>query len=551
MISSTRFRAISAAAALALVASGGVVLSAAPASAAAVDRCPAIDEMPDIGNEPTFTDSGVAVYAGGDYTVLDAAAESEGLLVVAGDANIDKTGGVFNVGSVGVGSGIAPAGGDTMLAVGGSLGIADGTRVDVGALVEGGGGVRVGETASGAIETNGAPREEGLGAAAAVAPYADFSTDIADASSRLGELGSNAATTVLGNTITFTGVPGEDLQVFDITAADLSTGAELHFDDIPENAAILVNVVGGQAELSPYWMGFDGTRLDDPSGAGIGGAAARILWNFTDATDVTIGGSSQVLGSLLAPSGSFDITASTNGRVYAGGDITTRGTGNEQHNYPWVGDPLFGCEQPAEEPAVGGFDVVKVVTGDASALVPADTEFTVEYRYDDVVGELTVRADGEPAVGPEDIPEGTLVTVGEVDLPTIDGVEWGEPVIDAETSTIEGDQIIRITVTNTAEENSTSTDTDADSSTDADASTDTDTSADGDASTDSDVSTDTDVSVDADDIDASGATDGEHNGTDATELAVTGAAAPIGIVTVATVLLVLGVVAGSLRTRRA
>lgn len=64
--------------------------------------------MPGLGHNPTFTDGGVALFAGGDYTAEGGSAEAEGLLVVGGNATFAKSGGVFNVGRAGMGSGIIP-----------------------------------------------------------------------------------------------------------------------------------------------------------------------------------------------------------------------------------------------------------------------------------------------------------------------------------------------------------------------------------------------------------------------------------------------------------
>lgn len=106
--------------------------------------------------------------------------------------------------------------------------------------------------------------------------------------------------------------------------------------------------------------------------------------------------------------------------------------------------------------AVGGFSVAKVVEGTASNVVPDDTVFTVEYIVGDgVAQELSVAADGTPvAVG--DLTEGDVVTLTEVDLPTIAGVTWGAPVFEvdgavADTITIGADQTVAVVLTNTAD----------------------------------------------------------------------------------------------------
>jgi len=80
----------------------------------------------------------------------------------------------------------------------------------------------------------------------------------------------------------------------------------------------------------------------------------------------------------------------------------------------------------AEGDEVGRFSVAKSVTGAAAALVAPGTEFHARYRadgYED--GTLNVAFDGTEAVSPW-FRVGTRVLVGEVDLPVVPGVEWGD-----------------------------------------------------------------------------------------------------------------------------
>ncbi|UFU06496.1 choice-of-anchor A family protein [Ruania halotolerans] len=434
------------------------IATAGPASAdVPADECPAEGEMPGIGNEPTFTDNNVAVYAGGNYVATGAAAESEGLLLVRGDATFDKdSGGVFNVGAVGVGSGITPSPGSTMLAVGGDLVIGDTTRVDVGANIDGGGAVRVGGaiTVGDGLTSNGATIDEGLGATAAMDPYADFQDAITDASADI------AAQTVIGtaeragNSVTFTGSGDSTPQYFEISAADLSGATEVYIENVPDGAAVAITVTGGPVEFSPTYFSLDGERVDDFASPEFGNAASQLMWNFADAESVTIGGSSQFMGSILAPAADAEITASTNGRVYVGGDLTTSGTGNEQHNYPWIGAPELDCG--TEPTAFGGFSVVKDVVGAAADLVPADAQFSVEYAYEvdgeSVSGVVTVPADGTVVAGPQDVPAGTVVTFVESGVPEVDGVVWGDPVFSPSSVTVADGENVVVTLTNTADE---------------------------------------------------------------------------------------------------
>lgn len=428
------------------------ITGAAPAerayAAEPLPICPPDGEAPPIGPLPTYTDSNVAVYSGGDFLATSSAAESEGLLLVRGNATFDKTsGGVFNVGAVGAGSGIVPAGGQTMLAVGGDLVVGPTTSLHVGANITGGGAVKVGGTSTGTVDANGAGIETGLGQTAAMDPNADFQAVITDTSAEIAGYPVTGTGLVAGNQVQFVGTPGDDPQVFTLDAGAISAITEVNFTALPADVPIVVNITGtDDVAFSPNYFAIDGVRVDDLTSTGFGNAASRILWNFTDATSLLIGGTSQFMGSILAPNADADITASTNGRVHIGGDLTTRGAGNELHNYPWTGGGSLGCQQ------VGGFSAAKDVTGPAAGEVPADTEFTLEYSYElggaTITGELTLLADGTVVDGPQDLPVGTVVDFEEIDLPVIPGIEWDTPTISPERVTVADDENTLVTVTN-------------------------------------------------------------------------------------------------------
>lgn len=352
--------------AVALVLSLGLLGSGTSHAAVPTDvsdrskSCPASGEVPGIGHNPKFTDGNVALFAGGNYTVDGGSAEAEGLLVVKGDATFAKdSGGTFNVGRVGAGSGILPESGDVMLAVGGDLSIAKGTTVDVGhGLTAGpryGGSVHVGKEIDekGDLETNGGEHKSGVGAKEALSPYDTFDRTISDESSSLGSLKPTGTTVSEGGTVTFksTGASKGNLQVFEISAADLDGASTFFFEGIPDGASVVVNVTGSHTvSISPMSVGFNGDRADTYDSPVFGEAASRILYNFEGSTSLTLGGGGNFMGSLLAPKASADLTASTNGRVYIGGDVKTHGSGNETHNYPWAGSPAFKCKPKPSQP---------------------------------------------------------------------------------------------------------------------------------------------------------------------------------------------------------
>lgn len=446
--------AIAALAATGLALAGAVALGAAPATAAPaaaaaapVPSCPPSGEMPGIGNVPAYTDSNVAVFAGGDYLATGTSAESEGLLLVQGDAVFDKAnGGVFNVGTVGVGSGIVPPAGSTMLAVGGEITVGPTTSVHVGANLDGGGAVAAGGAANGSFDTNGATLTVDLGRAAAMAPNEDFQSVVDDTSATLGVSPATGTTEIAFGRVTFTGTPGDEMQVFEVDGASLATTFEVFFESIPADVPILINVTGSDVSFAPNHFSLNGERVDAFSSPNFGNAASRILWNVTDATSLLIGGSSQFMGSVLAPSAATEVTASTNGRMHVGGDLTYSGLGNEHHNYPWTGGGSLGCG--------GGFSAAKLVAGSGATLVPGDTVFTLAYDYEldgrTVTGTLPLRADGTIANGPQGLPDGTVVHLSEIDLPTVPGVQWGPATISPEVVTIAAGDVVHVTVTNTA-----------------------------------------------------------------------------------------------------
>ncbi len=223
--------------------------------------------------------------------------------------------------------------------------------------------------------------------------------------------------------LTFTGDGTSSLQIFEVSASllnvDNDKGLDFWFRDIPENASILINVVddatGANTPIAMragwrFWYG--GTASSDISDDDVyeisngyvtgtdsrtesalySKVAQKIMWNFADASSVTImGGTTQnasnvnltklhadganwwytqetsmsgssvtddpaaaMLGSIMVPNGSFESHVTTNGRVYVGQDFmmynptqaTMNGTlaktasiidmDQERHNFPWA-----------------------------------------------------------------------------------------------------------------------------------------------------------------------------------------------------------------------
>lgn len=195
--------------------------------------------------------------------------------------------------------------------------------------------------------------------------------------------------------ITFTGNGTSAMQVFNIDATQLSSdgyrGVDFNFTNIPGNASVVVNVSGGNVDFHTGWrFWWNGLEIGDgyskaataEQKTAYSTAAQKIMWNFKDATQVTIRGgvategagdgkktdddpAAAMLGSILVPRGNFEDHVTTNGRVYVGGDFSMYnpdaipyvnnndgwegGTASvinmdqERHNLPWNGTFNSSC----------------------------------------------------------------------------------------------------------------------------------------------------------------------------------------------------------------
>lgn len=201
--------------------------------------------------------------------------------------------------------------------------------------------------------------------------------------------------------ITFIGDGQSATQVFSLTSNQLSSvgyrGVDFKFVGIPDDASIVINVSGKNIDFHTGWRfwwndidiggGFSQQEPEDIRRL-YSSVAQKIMWNFEDATNVTIRGgvanesngesdgngksknttddpAAAMLGSILVPNGSFESHVSTNGRVYVGQDfmmynptaIAYEKTGDgwegktasvlnmdqERHNLPWNGQMTSNC----------------------------------------------------------------------------------------------------------------------------------------------------------------------------------------------------------------
>lgn len=195
--------------------------------------------------------------------------------------------------------------------------------------------------------------------------------------------------------ITFTGDGTSAMQVFNIDATQLSSngyrGVDFNFTNIPGNASVVVNVSGGNVDFHTGWrFWWNGLEIGDGYSKAATAArknayptaAQKIMWNFKDATQVTIRGgvategagdgketdddpAAAMLGSILVPRGNFEDHVTTNGRVYVGGDFSMYNPAaipyvnnnggwegktasvinmdQERHNLPWNGTFNSSC----------------------------------------------------------------------------------------------------------------------------------------------------------------------------------------------------------------
>jgi len=456
---------------------GGAVL-ATPAVAQTPECPPGTLPVPDNLDPDAWTDNNVAVYAGKDLQVVGTAGEIEGLLVVQRDALITKNG-VLNIGTVGVGSGVAPTAGDVMFAVGDDLTIGADARIDVGfgATDEAGttllgGSVQVGGTTDPLYvdpnpagpnhdvppyAMNNGTLTQDMGAAA-TSQWDGWGDTLTQQSASFSSLEATGTVELQSGMLVFTGDgTATSPQVFTVDAATLAGGSDVNFVGIDDaTTAVIINVTGSAPiTWAPNLFYSDGVVANGfTSGDLFGMLAQRTMWNFAESTDVTIAGSTQVLGSLIVPGVNADdaaptltVTASTNGRVMTNGSILMNGQGNEMHNYPWNYGPFSCITVP------GAFEIQKVVEGDGA---PADGVFggTWQCTADGVVvaqGVWSAPAGGSS--GRIIVPAPSTCTITELvpDSDPMDGT-WEDPVIDPASFDVDPATIadpVVVTVTNT------------------------------------------------------------------------------------------------------
>lgn len=164
--------------------------------------------------------------------------------------------------------------------------------------------------------------------------------------------------------LTFKGDGKSQTQVFNVSSDQMSTdgvnGLSYAFEDIPKDAAVVVNVDGKSVSFENGWrFWWNGTLIDNPYAESPwyahGGsayessygpskkahdeAAKSVLWNFKNADNVNINGgrlnegdtrdhngkrwgdpAAEFIGSIVIPKGSLRTEVSTAGRIFVSGD---------------------------------------------------------------------------------------------------------------------------------------------------------------------------------------------------------------------------------------
>ncbi|WP_433263242.1 choice-of-anchor A family protein [Actinosynnema sp. CS-041913] len=284
-------------------------------------------------------DDAVNIFVGGDYLVRHAAVEAEGRVVVGGSFDQNKAAGVastYNIGIVGVGSRVPPPAGSDFLVTGGAVTIAPQQT-----LLAEGGAVHHAGPLTGNITGTDRPDPD------AFDPYAGLAPQLTTASRCYQAAVATGTAVNEGHRTLFTGDGTSAIQVFTVDF-DIAgpNGAQqgIEFAGIPAGATVLVNLVGAARQIITY----TGELTDEGP---LNQLRERLLWNFPDATAVTLGGTAQFQGSVLVgnPSSMTTVTVpGTNGRFFTTGSLTHGGpanNGQEIHAYPFNGD-LPGCAAP-------------------------------------------------------------------------------------------------------------------------------------------------------------------------------------------------------------
>ena len=323
--------------------------------------CPA--PYPEVDNiiTPNGRDDNYNVLIGGNLTVNDAA-EMEGKVYIGGNLIMNRFSG-YNMGYAGLGSGILPSNNTDWVTVAGDVNVPNfpagyilGPDVApdlLGNFVYGGflspfdlDGLFP-DVVNFASEAN-TPTN--------TAPFDEMFEQLAAISACLGAKNQSSVSDITfvdngGGTYTITEVSEADVYIINLSS-NLS-GATLNFVGFEGDETIVFNVdLPGSGDA--VTLDIAGTqRNGSPAGEGASSGTVAfslregILWNFPDASSVTISGG-QFQGSVLVPGATASVTMSAgglNGRFWVEGNVIHGGSGSEFHAFPFRGNlPLTCCD---------------------------------------------------------------------------------------------------------------------------------------------------------------------------------------------------------------
>lgn len=431
---------------------------------------------PDRGRDNNYN-----VIVGGDVTVTNAG-EMEGKVFIGGNLFMNRTQS-YNMGYVGLGSGVVPDNNTVWVTVGGNVEVPNFPTARI-LGPAGGGGIYSGEFRAGGGLQNTPADANGPGASPdpiefetvnfnstvdAMTPN-NLLSDMASLSSCLGtQVASPASDITISNaseTYTITEISEANVYVVDITAPiGPSFGATINFVDFENDGSetIIFNVdypTSGDAvkiDISTTTINGMPVIVDVPSGSAPSFQLREgILWNIPDASSVLLGsgtGGGTIDGSFFIPGSSVTTTmtsAGLNGRFYAAGDLIHGGNGSEFHAYPFRGSlPCISNNLPYDlalrktvsttQTLPYDFDPGETVAFDITVINQGQVDATNITIEDYAPAELT---GGAITVTPATTDLGNAVTIGgtgtNADPFTINTLLAGDAVIFTVTYTIAG-----------------------------------------------------------------------------------------------------------------
>lgn len=173
-------------------------------------------------------------------------------------------------------------------------------------------------------------------------------TNLSAESAALQALSANGTKSNSYGTLTLTGTSATQ-NVFQLSAADVSAITAGINILVPNGSTVIIDVTGTNISFGSYGLTINGSTA--------GSSGQDTIWNFSNATSVSIG-STAWLGTVLAPNATFSAGANVNGQVI----VNTLSGSGEIHNFLFQGN-LPGTSTPEPAPIL--------LTGCGLALVAA------------------------------------------------------------------------------------------------------------------------------------------------------------------------------------